>query len=141
MPSKLDNLDRAVGAMRSIYDYDEPYGNVELAGIVGLFEVAFELSWKAMKEALETFGYPEAQTGSPRIVLRTAYAAKMIDDEDAWVGALADRNNVSHSYNSEIALSIARAAKDRYYELFETLATTLRADWLLERQSEQVTPS
>lgn len=131
MPSKLENLERALRSMSSIYDYDEPYSEVELAGIVALFEVTFELSWKAMKESLQTFGYPAAQTGSPRSVLKTAYAAGMIDDEQVWLDALAMRNNVSHSYNSEIALEMARVAKSRYYALFGNLADVLRAKWTL----------
>ena len=48
MPSKLENLERAVASMSAIYDYEEPYGDVELAGIVALFEVTFELSREAM---------------------------------------------------------------------------------------------
>ena len=129
MSTKLRNLGRSVENLAAIYDYDEPYGHVELAGIVGLFEVAFEQSWKAMKEALEAFGYSEGQTGSPRTVLKTAYKAGMIDDEDAWIAALADRNNVAHSYNSEVALSIARATKDRYHGLFRALFEKLANEW------------
>ena len=111
----------------AIYDYEEPYGEVELAGIVAIFEVTFELSWKAMREALQAFGYPEAQTSSPRTVLRTAFAAGMIGDERDWLEALALRNNVTRSYDSEVALGIVRVAKARYYAPFRTLAAELRA--------------
>lgn len=45
----------------------------------------------------------------------------MIQDEDVWVDALHDRNNVAHSYNEAIALSIIRASKERYITMFEAL--------------------
>jgi nucleotidyltransferase substrate binding protein (TIGR01987 family) len=125
----LDNLRRALSSMARIYDYDEPYGQVELAGIVALFETCFELSWKAMKHALEYYGYPEAKTGSPRTVLKTAYAAGMIDDEGLWLKAMAARNDMSHSYNQDVALTIARDAKSCYFGLFTKLVATLEADW------------
>lgn len=54
-----------------------------------------------MKELLEYHGFNEAATGSPRTVIKTAYLAGMIDDEEAWLKALVARNNVSHSYNKK----------------------------------------
>ena len=43
----------------------------------------------------------EGATGSPKIILRTAYRAGMIKNEDAWLRALQERNNVTHSYNEK----------------------------------------
>ena len=54
---KYENFVAAFENLKDIYDYSEPYGNVELTGLVGLFEVCFEQSWKAMKEILEYNGY------------------------------------------------------------------------------------
>lgn len=58
---KYENFCRALNNLKDIYDYQEPYGNVELTGLVGLFEVCFEQSWKAMKELLEWNGYDDAK--------------------------------------------------------------------------------
>ena len=63
--------------------------------MVGLYEICFEQSWKAMKELLENFGYAEGATGSPRTILKTAYKAGMISDEELWLDALVSRNNVA----------------------------------------------
>ena len=54
----------------------------------------------------------EGATGSPKIILRTAYRAGMIKNEDAWLRALQERNNV------KIALDIVRQAKVIFYDLF-----------------------
>ena len=127
---KYENFVAAFENLKDIYDYNEPYGNVELTGLVGLFEVCFEQSWKAMKEILEANGFSEGRTGSPKQILKTAYSAGMIEDEDMWLDALVSRNNVAHAYNKDIALEIVRNTKDTYYKLFETLVLKLQEDWL-----------
>ena len=50
--------------LKDIFNYEEPYGNVEMTGMVGLFEICFEQAWKAMKEILEAAGYSEILSGS-----------------------------------------------------------------------------
>ena len=127
---KYENFVASFENLKDIYDYSEPYGNVELTGLVGLFEVCFEQSWKAMKEILEANGFSEGRTGSPKQILKTAYSAGMIEDEDMWLDALVSRNNVAHAYNKDIALEIVRNTKDRYFKLFETLVVNLKEDWL-----------
>ena len=83
-----------------------------------------------MKEILEIHGYEEGATGSPKIILRTAYRAGMIKNEDAWLRALQERNNVTHSYNEKIALEIVRQAKDIFYDLFVQLKDEIDKNWL-----------
>ena len=79
---KFDNLQAAIHNLKDIYSDQEPYGNVEMTGMVGLYEICFEQAWKAMKEILTYHGYTEAATGSPRPVLKTAYKEGMIADEE-----------------------------------------------------------
>ena len=42
----------------------------------------------------------------PEEIIKTAYNARMIKDEELWLDALMARNNVAHAYNDKIALSI-----------------------------------
>ncbi len=127
---KFENFVAAFRNLADINRYEEPYGNVELTGLVGLFEVCFEQSWKAMKEILQENGFDEGKTGSPRQILKTAYQADMIQDEELWLAALVSRNNVAHAYNKEIALDIIHDTKDKYYKMFERLEKVLRENWL-----------
>ena len=39
---KFDNFKSALNNLKDIFTYDGPYGNVEIAGIVGLYEICFE---------------------------------------------------------------------------------------------------
>lgn len=83
-----------------------------------------------MKEILGVHGYEESATGSPKTILKTAYQAGMIKDEALWLRALQERNNVSHSYNKEIALEIVRQAKDDFYQMFCELEREIELRWL-----------
>ncbi|MFL0194473.1 HI0074 family nucleotidyltransferase substrate-binding subunit [Clostridium sp. WILCCON 0269] len=57
------------------------------------FEIAFELSWKLMKDYLEA---QELYTKSPRETIKQAYQIGLIDDGHVWIDALADRNLTIH---------------------------------------------
>ena len=61
---KFENFCKALENLKDIFNYEEPYGNVEMTGMVGLFEICFEQAWKAMKEILEAAGYSEILSGS-----------------------------------------------------------------------------
>ena len=53
---KYENFCAALSNMKEMYRYKEPYDNVVLTGLVGLYEICFEQSWKMMKEILEISG-------------------------------------------------------------------------------------
>ena len=105
---KYENYCRALENLKIVQTVSEPYDILTTTGCVGLFEVCFELAWKVIKEILEKHGYDEGRTGSPKMILKTAFYAKMIDDEQEWLDMLDSRNNVAHSYNEEVALHIIR---------------------------------
>ena len=127
---KYENFCSSLGNMKEIYNYEEPYDNVVLTGLVGLYEITFEQSWKMMKEILQNHGYEEGATGSPKIILKTAYKAGMIKDEELWLRALQARNNVTHSYNQKIALGIVSEAKNEFYKMFVELKEEVENGWL-----------
>lgn len=120
---KYDNFCSALSNMKQIYKYTEPHDDtVILTGLVGLYEICFEQSWKMIYEA--------SATGSPKIILKTAYQAGMIKDEELWLRALQERNNVAHSYNEDIALEIVSQAKESFYAMFCNLKNEIDANWL-----------
>ena len=128
---KYENFKAALKNLKDIYSYHEPYGTVEITGMVGLYEICFEQAWKAMKEILENFGYAEGATGSPRTVLKTAYRAGMIENEEVWLDAFVSRNNVAHAYNEAIAMDIINRTKNEYYNMFVKLDETIEKNWVM----------
>lgn len=127
---KFENFQRALRNLEEIKKLEEPYEMIVLTGQVALFEICFEQSWKAMKEILEYSGYDEGRTGSPRGILKVAYQAGMIEDEELWVEALASRNNVSHAYNEGIAEKIVSDTKTKYITMFEALEEKIKSNWI-----------
>lgn len=127
---KYENFQRALENLKKIQTVKPPYDTITLTGMVALFEICFEQSWKAMKELLEYSGYSEARMGSPRSILKLAYQAGMIDDEAIWLQALQDRNDVTHSYNENIALRIINDCKTNYLPIFIKLQASMEKNWL-----------
>lgn len=80
---------------------DQPLDTeIERAGIIQLFEIAFELSWKLMKDYLEDIGY---SMKSPRETIKQAYQTGLIDEGHIWIDALTDRNLTVHTYDEKLA--------------------------------------
>lgn len=127
---KYDNFLKALDNLKYIDDYKEPYNKVEITGLVGLYEICFEQSWKAIKEIMEQSGYVNFNTGSPKQIIKCAYSAGLIKNEEIWLSALVDRNNVAHSYNEDIALGIIRNTKEKYTEMFQDLKKEIETNWL-----------
>lgn len=127
---KYENFCKALENLRDIYAYSQPYSNVIRTGLVALFSICFEQSWKAMKEILENQGYAESATGSPRMIIKTAYAAGMIEDEDLWLEALTQRYNANHAYNESVAETIIAKTKDGFVKMFADLAEQIEDSWL-----------
>lgn len=127
---KFENFCNALEKLKEVYDYQEPYSNVIMTGLVSLYSICFEQSWKAMKEILEIHGYEESATGSPKFIIRTAYKAGLIDDEETWLSALQSRNNVSHSYNKEMANDITKKTKQKYVTMFSDLKEKMEKNWI-----------
>lgn len=61
---KYENFCQALINMKDIYNYEEPYDNVVLTGLVGLYEITFEQSWKMMK-----IGYNKRNPADTKIAM------------------------------------------------------------------------
>ncbi len=134
---KYDNFCDALKNLRLCRKYSAPYDVVTETGLVNLFSICFEQSWKVMKELLLMHGYDEGKTGSPRMIIKLAYSAGMIEDEKGWIELLDKRresaysyNEEKHSYNEEVAASIIEHTKKTYLALFESLQKELEENWL-----------
>lgn len=126
---KYDNFCRALANLKEGAALEEPYTVVEQTGIVGLFEICFEQSWKLMKEIMEVHGRFEEKIGSPRAIIKVAYQCGMIGDCDGWINLLESRNTIAHVYSDEQALSVIRKLKSDYIALFEALKQEIDDSW------------
>lgn len=100
----------------------EKLSEAERGGLIQFYEVSFELSWKTMKDYLESLGF---STKSPRETIKQAFQTGIINDGHIWIDALDDRNLTTHIYDEEITIKISGEIIDKYYpaikELYEFL--------------------
>lgn len=70
-----------------------------IGGIIDKFFVQFELGWKVLKELLNYEGQAISATGSPKMILKTAFTIFDFMDEDIWLGMLKNGNDLTHIYD------------------------------------------
>lgn len=98
----------------------EKENDIVIDGTLHRFEFTFELAWKTIKDYLEYSGIVEG-IGSPREVIKTAYANEIIKDGESWIKMMLARNSLSHLYDEEKSREIYIEIKDIYIDLFEKL--------------------
>lgn len=98
----LKQLESAIACYRA-----SPEDSLYRDGLIQRFEFTFELAWKSLKEYMEDQGIVLG-VATPRSVLKEAYAAGIIADPDMWIAALDSRNLMSHIYDEETAVNVAR---------------------------------
>lgn len=125
---RFHNFDRAVHLLREPIERDvTTLSNLEKEGTIQRFEFAVELAWKTLKDYLEFEGqFIEPVT--PRNVIKTAFAAHILQDGQVWIDMLDHRNLLSHTYDERIFDQVVCAIRDRYLG-----AITALHDWLVER--------
>lgn len=112
----LEQADREMATKNEIYRM----------GIIGQFNLTFELAWKALKEILELYGVAEAATGSPREIFKAAYKLGWLRDEKIWLDMLKKRNVAIHVYDEERALTVMAMIFDGYITALQDLREELR---------------
>ncbi|MDO9576630.1 MAG: nucleotidyltransferase substrate binding protein [Candidatus Cloacimonadales bacterium] len=108
---RFQNFEKAFSLLEKYVDITEP-NELERAGVIQFFEMAFELSWKLMKDYLEAKGFI---LQSPRDSIKQAMQSNLIQDGHIWIDALNDRNLTAHTYDEETALKITNIIKTKYY--------------------------
>ncbi len=88
-------------------------------GLIQRFEVTFELAWKTLKSIFEDEGITGVT--SPKTVLREAFSAQLIEEDELWLAMLNDRNSTSHIYNGKMAIEICNNIIEKYINIFEDL--------------------
>ena len=98
----------------------ENESDIVIDGTLHRFEFTFELAWKTMKDYLEYSGVIEG-IGSPREIIKTAFANGIIEDGENWIKMMLARNSLSHLYDEGKSREIYMDIKDIYLNLFEKL--------------------
>lgn len=96
----------------------ENRNEAERGGLIQFFEISFELSWKTLKDYLESEGY---QVKSSREVIKQAYQNEILQDGQVWMEALEDRNRTVHLYDEATSLQIEQVIATKYYPMLQSV--------------------
>ncbi len=120
--AKINQLEKALASFKK--GILENPTDIERDGAIQRFEYSFELSWKTLKTVLEYLGIEDCK--SPRKALQAGLIQGLIEekDQDLWLTMLDERNQTTHIYHEEIAISIFKHLPD-YYNLMLNLLNKL----------------
>lgn len=101
-----------------MWDNEDLSNEFIVGGIIDKFFVQFELGWKVLKELLSYEGQSISATGSPKMILKTAYTIFDFIDEDIWLGMLKSRNDLTHIYDESSARRLVGVILKDYIPAF-----------------------
>lgn len=123
---KLDNFINCLEILKKADFNLAENDDIYRTGVIGQYNLTFELSWKALQEILRLHGVMEAQTGSPREILQLGYKVGFVDDSAVWLTMLKKRNESVHIYDEDKIDEMLLLIKDSFIPAFVVLAETLK---------------
>lgn len=122
---KLDNFCNSLNVLSNA-DFEKGAGDeIYRTGIVGQFNLTFELAWKSLQEVLQLYSVTGSEAGSPRDILKLAYKTGFISDANVWLLMLKKRNLSVHIYSEEDIDELIVLVRDSFIPAFRILANTL----------------
>lgn len=132
---KLDNFSNYLRVLKNA-DFELADSNeIYRTGVIGQFNLTFELAWKALQAVLRLHGAEGADTGSPREILQLGYKFGFINDSSVWLLMLKKRNLSVHIYNEEDVEEMIVLIRDSFITAFVDL------EKVLEKKVEEVDES
>lgn len=123
---KMDNFLNRLQVLKQA-DFDFAAKNeIYRTGVVGQFNLTFELAWKALQQVLRVHGVQEAETGSPREILQLGYKVGFLENPSVWLLMLKKRNLSAHLYNEAEIDGLLILIREQFIPAFEQLGKTLQ---------------
>ena len=132
---KLDNFINCLAVLANADFKMAGTNDIYRTGIIGQFNLTFELAWKALQEVMRMHSVAEVATGSPREILQLAYKFGFINDSEIWLLMLKKRNTSVHIYNEDEVDEMIVLIRDSFIPAFAALKDTL-AKKLVEAESD-----
>lgn len=114
---RFENLSKAYAQLKKGLKISKP-SEIEQQGIVQSFEFTFELSWKTLKDYLESKG---SSASFPRDVIKEAFQHQTITDGEVWLDMLAKRNFLTHTYDEKKAKEAIELIRKDYEPAISSL--------------------
>ena len=106
-------------------------------GIVGQFNLTFEMTWKLLKQIMLNDNITDFAHGSPREIIMTAYQFHYLDHLPIWSQMLKDRNLNIHVYDEQAFNQLVDKIHHDYIPALVNLKTSLTP--IVARQDTTIT--
>ena len=124
---KLDNFSNCLDILKNADFKFADDDDIYRTGVIGQFNLTFELAWKALQAVLRLHGAQGAETGSPREILQLGYKFGFVDDSAVWLLMLKKRNTSTHIYDEDEVDELILLIRDSFIPAFIKLRDTLNA--------------
>ncbi len=122
---RFENFDRALDKLHSFADLvQKDERDVYQVAVIGAFKFTFELGWKTLKDYLN---YGGIDVSIPREVIKHAFHHGLIEDGEAWIKMLEDRNILTHVYDEKIADKATESIESIYIPAIEQVHALLQS--------------
>lgn len=132
---KLDNFSNCLTILRNADFKLADNNDIYRTGVIGQFNLTFELAWKTLQEILRLHGAEGVDIGSPREILQLGYKLGFVNDSAVWLLMLKKRNTSVHIYNEQEVDEMILLIRDSFIPAFVALEKTLR-EKLAEAESD-----
>ena len=123
----MKEFDNFINCLNILKDADFAYENdIYRIGVIGQFNLTFELAWKALQEILRLHGAESAETSSPREILQLGYKLGFLNDSAVWLTILKKRNSLFHIYDEDEIDELLILIRDSFIPAFTVLRDTLK---------------
>ena len=122
---KLDNFSNCLNILRGADFSLANENDIYRMGVIGQFNLTFELAWKALQAVLRLHGAEGAETGSPREILQLGYKLGFVEDSAVWLTMLKKRNTSVHIYDEDEIDEMLLLIRDSFLPAFSVLEKTL----------------
>lgn len=125
----MENFDTLIRCIYSLKSADNKLAQTDKIyrrGILQRFCTTFELAWKVLQAVLRLHSVAEAETGSPREIIKLGFKVGFITDEQVWLDIQKDRNKAVHVYNEDDIDEIIDRIFSRYIPAFEDFANMMQ---------------
>ena len=122
---RFENLEKSVQNLEDTRDCIKREGinKIYTMALIQAYEIAFELSWKTLKDYLE---YNGITTDTPRETIKEAFAKNIISDGQVWIEMMEARNKTSLTYKEEFATELCNDILNTYIPKINILTEFLK---------------
>jgi nucleotidyltransferase substrate binding protein (TIGR01987 family) len=123
---RFQNFEKAFLLLSDAVDKIEKLDTLSKEGLIQRFEYTLELSWKTLKDYLES---KEVIAKFPKDVIKQSFQADLIDNGEIWMNMLEKRNLLTHTYDEKIFITAINAINNLYFDQIKKLYQYLKNEY------------